>query len=530
MESLNIPTKLKKIGRSAFTYCGKLSSPITIPESVTKIQDYTFMDCFSLKEITLHDKVTSIGAYAFYDCQKISDFGSSLLSLDSIGPVAFYRCTKLNKAYLPSKMTVIPEYAYYGCKSIKSVDLSGKEIIGKYAFYGCSGLTTIPMSDNLRSIGAYAFANSGLSGELSLPRSVKDVAYGAFCKTDVSSVMINSDIALGERPDVTIVSDPFSYCNKLTTVTIAEGCSMFELSFSGCKSLTKVVLPSTLESIGIKDDYTTLLHPGGIFQGCTSLESISLPLALKTIGASAFKGCSGLQAITLPPDLKTIQSSAFSGCTSLSMIVIPRHVEELGAYIFNGCTSLENVQFEMTITEIPQGLFENCTSLKSFVCPSTITAIGYESFKGSGIVDIELPENIKFIENMAFMNCESLQKISLPSSLKEIASNAFSGCTSLRNVAFANECQLLSIGNASFYHCTSLSSIVLPSALQKIGDSAFDTSGLNDITIPASVETIEENCFANCRRLQKVTTPFYTTYGLSSQYFLTGNGRSFGKL
>ena len=43
---------------------------LIIPETITKIKDYTFYGCKSLTSVTIHDNVTSIGEEAFDDCNK----------------------------------------------------------------------------------------------------------------------------------------------------------------------------------------------------------------------------------------------------------------------------------------------------------------------------------------------------------------------------------------------------------------------------------------------------------------------------
>jgi hypothetical protein len=42
-----------------------------IPDSVTSIGNYAFMDCASLKSITIPSSVTSIGYNAFSDCSSL---------------------------------------------------------------------------------------------------------------------------------------------------------------------------------------------------------------------------------------------------------------------------------------------------------------------------------------------------------------------------------------------------------------------------------------------------------------------------
>lgn len=505
LETINIPASLEEMYNSVFYNCGKLSSPIVVPQSITHINNYTFSGCESLTSITLHDKVTEIGKSAFYGCKKITDLGSSLPALASIGESSFSHCTRLKNAYIPTKMTSIPNYAFNLCQYITSVDLTGKTEIGKYAFSGCARLASAKLSSYVQVIGAYAFANTVLSGTLSLPASMKECGWGSFYSTNITAVEINSDIALGERPDVNIVYNTFGYCKKLRTVKIAEGVTEVNLPFDHCTALTQISFPSTLRRIGEENDLLEYFKRSHLFAYCTALESVSLPEKLEFIGQSAFRGCSNLKSITFPSSMNTIDSYAFIDCTSLTEVTIPEQVEKMGAYIFKGCTSLTKLNMLAPLKEVPQGLFEDCTALKSFTVPATVEKIDYESFKGSGIADITIPEGVSVIGNMAFMNCLSLTKIVYPSSLKNIYDNAFSGCTNLADVTFKDNCALEAIDNGCFYQCSSLQDIVLPQAVQSIGQNAFDTSGLRSIAIPASVTTIGDGCFANCRRLATVT-------------------------
>ena len=56
-----------------------------------------------------------------------------------------------------------------------------------------------------------------------------------------------------------------------------------------------------------------------------------------------------------------------------------------------------------------------------------------------------------------------------------------------------------------FSGCFSLKEIILPEGLEKIGEGCFEGSGLEEITIPKSVKTIEGRvfygAFSGCRNL-----------------------------
>ena len=67
LQSVSIPDTVTRIGDWTFRNCSSLRS-VSIPDSVTSIGDNAFGDCSSLKSIMLPDSVTSIGHCAFIDC------------------------------------------------------------------------------------------------------------------------------------------------------------------------------------------------------------------------------------------------------------------------------------------------------------------------------------------------------------------------------------------------------------------------------------------------------------------------------
>lgn len=55
-----------KIGKQVFRYYSPVS--VTIPETVTVIEDEAFYECNKFTSISIPESVTSIGAGAFYNC------------------------------------------------------------------------------------------------------------------------------------------------------------------------------------------------------------------------------------------------------------------------------------------------------------------------------------------------------------------------------------------------------------------------------------------------------------------------------
>ena len=65
--------------------------------------------------------------------------------------------------------------------------------------------------------------------------------------------------------------------------------------------------------------------------------------------------------------------------------------------------------------------------------------------------------------------------------------------------------ELTTIGENAFWGFGALAEITIPSKVTTIGKRAFGGSGIVEIVIPASVESISENAFSLCLKLKKIT-------------------------
>ena len=107
-----------------------------------------------------------------------------------------------------------------------------------------------------------------------------------------------------------------SECKNLEYVYIGTNtemiCSGYSGAFEGDKKLKVVKINSKkLKNIGNLS-----------FSGCYSLKKINIPSTVKTIGEGAFWQCKSLKKITLPKNLKSIGFSAFADCKKLSKVII----------------------------------------------------------------------------------------------------------------------------------------------------------------------------------------------------------------
>ena len=87
--SVALPSSIKSIGKNAFIGCTKLTS-IVIPDGVTTIGEGAFAYCSSLALVTLPSSITKIENYIFYRCYALSSVTNLKTQPLLIYPEVFY--------------------------------------------------------------------------------------------------------------------------------------------------------------------------------------------------------------------------------------------------------------------------------------------------------------------------------------------------------------------------------------------------------------------------------------------------------
>lgn len=331
----------------------------------------------------------------------------------------------------------------------------------------------------------------------------------------------------GTEFDVTSIgAGAFSYCYKLTSITIPNSLTRIELNaFYNCNGLTAITIHNGVESIG-----------SSAFSGCSGLTAITIPQSVTSIGSEAFEKCNSLTSVhitdieawcnikfgdyysnplsyahklylngleyndlVIPNSITSIESNAFSGCRSLTSITIPNSVKSIGAGAFSGCSGLTSITIPNSVTDIKVA-FTGCSGLSSInveegnpkydsrnncnAIIETETNVLMQGCKSSTI-----PSSVTSIGEDAFANCSSLISITIPNSVTSIGWSAFYGCSGLISITIPNS--LTSIEAYAFYGCSSLSSVIFGSGVTRIGGySNGRSAGLT---------------FGNCPELTEVT-------------------------
>ena len=123
--SVTIPDSVTSIDDNAFGFCSQLTN-ISIPNSVTSIGFSAFAHCTSLKSITLPSSLSFISGSLFSGCSQLTTIHipDSVLSIQSY---AFYHCRNLETIRIPVSVTLIETDAFAGCPSSMTVTYSGSK-------------------------------------------------------------------------------------------------------------------------------------------------------------------------------------------------------------------------------------------------------------------------------------------------------------------------------------------------------------------------------------------------------------------
>lgn len=482
-----ITENMVTIGASAFMGCkGEQFTTVTIPASVTKLEQNTFANCLSLATVTFTntESVTEIAAKCFAndgaltECElpaKLEVLGDSAFGATALTHVRipvtlreakqpFSKCQQIGQIEWEEGLTKVIDNLFQNMESSLKVDFQNQITeIGNHAF-DSSLITGITGTNKLVKIGEYAFNScAGISGKVELPAVTEIHAY-AFSKIFATDFEISENITL-------IDNSAFMNCTNLKAINKNDGVADVDLgnmtklaeigkqAFAGCSSIVSLRLSGTITKIN-----------DSAFSKLTTLANVKFndngEAGTTELGSSVFSGCTNLVEVSTAKNVGIIGSSAFSGCIKLMRLNLAEGLQIIKSGAFSGCARLEGA--------LPEGVSEKYSS-----------ASGAKVMLPNEKAVLEIPGTVTVIEDSAFASCYSADETLQADGEKEPSDYKIG----IKAVHIAGNPAGTTIGASAFAGCQNLTKLTLGEGVTGLGDSALKDTRLEEITIPSTFET-----------------------------------------
>lgn len=454
-KSIVIPDSVSCLGKSAFQLCKNLTN-VTLGVGVTDIKGNVFNNCNdSIRinytgtmrnwcSINFSAKTANPCYYAdvYIDNKHIEGEIVIPEGVTSIGKYAFVNCDKITKVILPESLKHIGEDAFGGCVEISDVLYSGD----------ISGWCSIDFVSLLSNPKSYADSlyidNSIVSGDIIISGTVACIGRAAFLGcTDITSVSIQNgvtcikDSAFRGCTNITGVSIPdsvttieanaFYLCMNISNINLPDNLKIIgDYAFYGCKKIEKIEIPDSVTSIG-----------KFAFQSCRGLLSVTIGDGVKVIDERTFQGCTKMKDLFIGKNVKQFKTEVFDSCSSLENVYYAGDLAGWCSIQFTTYRTSDqgilskylchsNPMFYADNLYIDGKLLENTVKL-----PDGLTAIKKLTFLLCNFTKVIIPEGVTYIDSFAFRSCD-LTSITIPKTVKTIYDYAFINCNNITDVYY----------------------------------------------------------------------------------------------
>ncbi len=410
----------------------------------------------------------------------VIDDGGTKYPLKTIGGEAFKDCKGIEKIVIPEGVTTIHMRAFSGCSALKSIVIPRTltTFYSNRVFAGCSSLQQIVFpSANVRIY---------IDGEYTIAMSIVNGFNNTFegCTSLETFIIGTADGQLSDMP-------------------------VMKSAFTGCTALRRLVVLGQPNSGSLYDpvdedlyDRVTLVVPDSIVDAYRNTEWAPRLAAIQPFSEFVQAGFSA----PFGDDMKYTYAPNNHTLTISGNGSIPECGQQ--GYYHNG------VYFKTGHLYAP---WECIRSLvEHVVIDDGVTSVGKCAFQDDGgLASVTIGKGVTEIGEMAFQNCKGLTELTIPACVTTIGNGAFLGCYGLNTMKVEDgnptydsrqNCNALIETNTSTLLYGSSSTIV-PDGVKTIASYSFYNTGITKADLPASVMTIGENAFRDCRKLTEVTIP-----------------------
>ena len=308
-----------------------------------------------------------------------------------------------------------------------------------------SEINSVVVKPGVVSLGIFSFKDCLNLVNISLPNSLTEIQYLAFCG-----------------------------CESLTSFAIPANLSSFYCGIiADCPNIAEITVDPSNNSFILEDgvlysaDKTELLYYPPKRQG----SSYSVPYSVTNI-SGAFAYCEYLTSVTLTEHLTEVDEFTFDHCINLKDIYYSGSPVQWNQLIANwtDTNSLANVQIHFAYL----GAGSCGTNLRWLLDPSgQLTISGTGDMEEYSInIEMDGSDYIWYSTSPWYALRDQILTVTVESGVSSVGSNAFTNCSHLFAVSLPDT--VTSIGQSAFFNCGSLASFALPAGLANIGDNVFE--------------------------------------------------------
>ena len=256
-----------------------------------------------------------------------------------------------------------------------------------------------------------------------------------------------------------------------------------------------------------------------LFSYFKEISKIKIPANVSSIGENVFFDCNGLNKIEVDESNRYFSSE--------NGVLFNKDKTELIQYPASAAGTSYVVPD--TVVKIHNSGFRASGNLQIVTIGENVEKIDSLAFENSGIINVIIPDKVKYIGSRAFGYCNNLSDVKIGSGLKEllvggIETNTFLRCGKLSNIEVNAENEKFSSEDGVLFNKSKTELIqypvgktdveyIVPEGVIIIGDYSFlSCANLNNIKMQKGLKNIEEGAFKECISLDNVEIPKGVTY------------------
>ena len=394
-----------------------------------------------------------------------------------------FKGKNLRSIMIPSSVTTVEGGAFSQMAALTTINVAP----GNTHFYSNDGVLIEKIGPN-DWVASYPVAKTGT--EYAVPEGIYGVRTGAFqCAANL--IKLTLPASLKESPSSAEFTG-YSSAAKLANIEVATGNTAFKsidgvlVSLDGKKLIAYPnAKPGAASSLPA--------YQGVIGQPSASVYKI--PDGVEIVGQAAFAQVNGLTAIELN-EVKKLEKGAFDKQTKLRNVRLGSSVDTIEEGAFGGNQNLTAFDVDLLNPNYTSddGVIYNADKTELVLFPG-----------GKGGEYTTLPTTTK-IRRRAFYYNNVLAKVNFNKDLEVIDGDAFQATTELKNITFEAPARVKSIGTFAFQG-SGLTELNIPASLQTVDWSAFGFSKLKKITVAdgSQLQSINKEAFNGCKDLEEFT-------------------------